>query len=72
MLFFVKGVMKTLQTIQAGKFTLAVLDTPMWPCRYYGGFVRDGIPTDNGCGNYYRTVGEAADAILEKAIATEE
>jgi hypothetical protein len=64
--------MKTLETMQEGEFTLAVLDTPMWPCRYYGGIVFKGIPIDNSCGNYYRTIGEAVDGMLAKALAISE
>lgn len=37
----------------------AVLDTPCWPCRFYGGPIHNGFPLNNDTFNFKRTKEEA-------------
>ncbi len=52
------------------KSTYGVLDTPCYPCQYYGGPIRkyDGewYNSTNATSFFFRTIGEAENSILKK------
>jgi hypothetical protein len=46
-----------------GAWLIGVIETPCYPCSYYGGYYKiirgEPTPTDNRTGNYFRTIPEA-------------
>jgi hypothetical protein len=46
-----------------GIWLIGVVETPCYPCSYYGGYYQiimgEPVPTDNRTGNYFKTIPEA-------------
>jgi hypothetical protein len=48
---------------KGGETMYGVLDTPMYPCRWFGGPIFRGAPTDNSPMYYHRTKEEAENKV---------